>query len=330
MTADDVVAALEGLRCLVRDPQTELYAFRVDLPFCKEYVEKWQAKKYVKLDPRFLTWTPYVMGRGNATNFELGPALNAIAPREDEEEPKLTEPAITVLPNGETSVVYAAATANGEVKDGGATNGVPTVLQSTEAHDDMVKPAAEQNVELQPSIEGVREMSVVNEVTSNMDKDLPEGKWMSLYKAIPPTRFQVFPPISRKVERPRAAVVRIPVAQPVALPRPKPKRPAGPRRSAPAKKQKGKSSTTRVRKAGGTGRGPGRWPKGTKKSDYGNADSGPGLPPAWIAARLAAQTSKGSGGESNVTPDSKDTAAAKIDGKAEDTVQVLTPIVKEV
>ncbi|KAH8837444.1 hypothetical protein MCOR27_004681 [Pyricularia oryzae] len=330
MTADDVVAALEGLRCLVRDPQTELYAFRVDLPFCKEYVEKWQAKKYVKLDPRFLTWTPYVMGRGNATNFELGPALNAIAPREDEEEPKLTEPAITVLPNGETSVVYAAATANGEVKDGGATNGVPTVLQSTEAHDDMVKPAAEQNVELQPSIEGVREMSVVNEVTSNMDKDLPEGKWMSLYKAIPPTRFQVFPPISRKVERPRAAVVRIPVAQPVALPRPKPKRPAGPRRSAPAKKQKGKSSTTRVRKAGGTGRGPGRWPKGTKKSDYGNADSGPGLPPAWIAARLAAQTSKGSGGEANVTPDSKDTAAAKIDGKAEDTVQVLTPIVKEV
>ncbi len=30
------------------------------------------------------------MGRGNATNFELGPALTAIAPREEEEEQKPT------------------------------------------------------------------------------------------------------------------------------------------------------------------------------------------------------------------------------------------------
>src|SRR5690606_13506228 len=36
MTADDVISALEGLRCLVRDPQTGLYAFRVDLNFCRE------------------------------------------------------------------------------------------------------------------------------------------------------------------------------------------------------------------------------------------------------------------------------------------------------
>ncbi|CAN8101099.1 unnamed protein product [Discula destructiva] len=34
----------------------------------------------------------------------------------------------------------------------------------------------------------------------------------------------------------------------------------------------------------GTGRGPRRWPKGTKKSDYGNANSGPGLPPSWKEA----------------------------------------------
>ncbi|KFY46250.1 hypothetical protein V495_02587, partial [Pseudogymnoascus sp. VKM F-4514 (FW-929)] len=39
-----------------------------------------------------------------------------------------------------------------------------------------------------------------------------------------------------------------------------------------------KASRSR-RSTGGTGRGPGRWPKGTKKSDFGNADSGPGLPP---------------------------------------------------
>ncbi|KAJ4293924.1 Histone acetyltransferase [Collariella sp. IMI 366227] len=100
MTPDDVISALEGLRCLVRDPQTQLYAFRVDLQYCREYVGKWEAKKYVQLNPKALTWTPYVMGRSNATNFELGPALNAIAPREEEEDFKPVVPAEEPLVNG--------------------------------------------------------------------------------------------------------------------------------------------------------------------------------------------------------------------------------------
>lgn len=328
MTADDVVAALEGLRCLVRDPQSELYAFRVDLPFCREYVEKWQAKKYVKLDPRYLTWTPYVMGRGNATNFELGPALNAIAPREDDEEPKPTDPAIMTLPNGETSIVYAAAIANGVATEGCGANPEPTVLQSTEGDDNVAKVPAVPIIQLQPAVEGDKEVNDGKENVQNVEKEPHERHWMYLYKAIPQTRFQVFPPISRRVERPRATVIRMPIAQPVTLPRPKPKRPPGPRRSAPAKKPK--SSGTRVRKAGGTGRGPGRWPKGTKKSDYGNADSGPGLPPAWIAAKVAAESNKKGGGEGqNIPANGIETAtSATVDGQAEDTVQVQTPAVK--
>lgn len=46
----------------------------------------------------------------------------------------------------------------------------------------------------------------------------------------------------------------------------------------PAPFPRPKSSATGRRRSA-TGRGPGRWPKGTKKTDFGNADSGPGLPP---------------------------------------------------
>lgn len=117
MTADDVISALEGLRCLVRDPQTGLYAFRVDLPYCREYVAKWEAKKYVKLNPEALTWTPYVMGRGNATNFELAPALTAIAPRDEDEETKPADSLIAKLVNGDGEPA-AVELVNGDVGEG--------------------------------------------------------------------------------------------------------------------------------------------------------------------------------------------------------------------
>ncbi|KAL8388812.1 hypothetical protein RB595_008949 [Gaeumannomyces hyphopodioides] len=42
-------------------------------------------------------------------------------------------------------------------------------------------------------------------------------------------------------------------------------------------------------KGGGTGRGPGRWPKGTKASDYGGGTSAPSLPPPEVTARIKAR-----------------------------------------
>ncbi|KAL8371101.1 hypothetical protein RB595_001113 [Gaeumannomyces hyphopodioides] len=339
LTPDDVIAALEGLRCLVRDPQTELYAFRVDLAYCREYLEKWEAKKYVKLDPQYLTWTPYVMGRSNASNFELGPALNAIAPREEEDEPKPTDPAISILPNGEASVVFAV-TATDDVAHNSRPQAEGVVLESTEPSDIADRAAAAAaatagadglaNAEAQ----GETAATEVNGVTDAVPDTGPtEPKWVAAYKSVPVTRFQVYPPISRRVERPRPVIRAPPIAQPVTLPRPKPRRPPASRRPT-ASSSKPKSSTTRVRKTGGTGRGPGRWPKGTKKSDYGNADSGPGLPPAWIAARIAAeQAKKGPTEEAKATSKAKATGEAiGADGserEAEDTVQVQTPTVKD-
>lgn len=337
LTPDDVIAALEGLRCLVRDPQTELYAFRVDLAYCREYLEKWEAKKYVKLNPQYLTWTPYVMGRSNASNFELGPALNAIAPRDEEDEPKQTDPAISILPNGDASVVFAAA-----ATDGVGHNPRPepegVVLESTEPSDiaDRALGPATTGADGQTTGEAEIETAATggNGVAdAAADTGPAETKWADAYKSVPVTRFQVYPPLSRRVERPRPVIRAPPIAQPVTLPRPKPRRPPASRKST-ASTSKPKSSTTRVRKTGGTGRGPGRWPKGTKKSDYGNADSGPGLPPAWIAARIAAEQAKKAAAE-EAKAASKATAAGETAGAngsepgVEDTVQVQTPMVKD-
>lgn len=308
MTADDVISALEGLRCLVRDPQTQMYAFRVDHEFCKQYVAKWESKNYVQLDPSALTWTPYVMGRSNATNFELAPAMHAIAPREEDEEQKVTETVVAkIVENGEAGQVPMEV----DVSDIGleASADAPSpILESTEpneigGHDGSNDVATVE--ECQPG-EGV-ERSTDNEVVTDNrepavleaskgqykaepEEEDKENTWMSAYKDIPPTRFTVFPPIhgGRRVPASRPpATPRPPVSRTASASRPKARRSAG-RRSTGLK---ARSSASRSRKPGGTGRGPGRWPKGTKKSDYGNADSGPGLPPAWLEQRrLAALT----------------------------------------
>ena len=262
MTADDVISALEGLRCLVRDPQTGLYAFRVDLSFCREYVAKWEAKNYVKLNPAGLTWTPYVMGRNSALNFELGPAISAIAPREEDGEPQgvevLADAAVsTELPNGHSEV---------KAEPGEMVNGAS---DDKENHND-------EEVDKDKGGSEARERS---RSVSHVEED-----WEAPYKDVPPSRFEVFPPVigGRRVERPRTSVPRTPSVAPAAS---SPRRPPS---ASASNSSRRRSSTARPRssnsrrKSGGTGRGPGRWPKGTKKSDYGNADSGPGLPPAWL------------------------------------------------
>lgn len=86
MTPDDIIATLEALRFLVRDPVTRTYALRLDYDYMKEYVDKQEKKAHIKLDPERLCWTPYVMGR--PTNlFTLGEEaaapLQTVAPRED-------------------------------------------------------------------------------------------------------------------------------------------------------------------------------------------------------------------------------------------------------
>ena len=107
MTADDIVSALEGLRALVRDPVTGTYALRLDYNYFREYIEKWEAKKYVWLNPDGLLWTPYIMGRSNLAHLEHAPPLATIAPRDGEDEDDLEPGGVGdpsgAAPNGDLS-----------------------------------------------------------------------------------------------------------------------------------------------------------------------------------------------------------------------------------
>lgn len=342
LTSDDVISALEGLRCLVRDPQTQLYAFRVDIDYCKQYVAKWEAKNYVQLTESALTWTPYVMGRSNATNFEIGPGIHAIAPRDDEDEQKAVEAVVEdILQNGEHAQIAVPVKVNGVDHDAAKMDVDPTtILESTEPNektDDtpMAEDAAEDVANIatmdgaadaavpEKSAEAVTNTASVNGSGAGDQPSLPveeprEDEWTLPYHNVPPTRFVAYPPVNglkRLDNRIRAAAAQRPSVPRVAGPsRPKVRRSVGVRRSTTSKP---KNNSAR-RKAGGTGRGPGRWPKGTKKSDYGNADSGPGLPPAWVEKRLTSSQPEGSNGSKD--PDTvqvKRTDDEKTPGKSQ-------------
>ncbi|KAH6647450.1 hypothetical protein BKA67DRAFT_610183 [Truncatella angustata] len=297
MMPDDVISALEGLRCLVRDPQTKLYAFRVDLPFCREYVAKWEAKNYVKLNDKALTWTPYVMGRSNATNFELGPAITAIAPREEDEE---ENKAVQILAKSGIAAGDFAVPEESILKPIAPVES--TVLESTEPNDIVIDEPME---DIKPDDVDKENNHMQIEVRSHQSAAVSaateaEDDWHTAYINIPPVRFEVFPPVNPKRPNPSRinSTITRPVLQraPASAPRPRAKRrPTGTRKSA----SRPKASGTR-RKTGGTGRGPGRWPKGTKKSDYGNADSGPGLPPSWLQRKQAAAAAAAERGDAEI------------------------------
>lgn len=260
MTADDIISALEGLRALVRDPLTKTYAFRVDMEYCRQYVAKWEAKDYVQLKPEALAWTPYVMGRSNAVNFELGPPINTIAPREDDEA-KLEE--------GPNSLVKPV------------TNGLGDAAAHLEGTPGSRKGDVEAEEVAQKVPEDDKENATPGEEGDAEEDHQADGAdtWSLPYRNIPPSRFEVFPAVThgRRNDRPRVSRPSAPRTTSSAS---RPKRPSGSSRRTTMTRPKSSSSGSR-RKSGGTGRGPGRWPKGTKKADYGNADSGPGLPPGW-------------------------------------------------
>lgn len=304
MTPDDIISALEGLRALVRDPQSKLYAFRVDLEYCKQYVSKWEAKNYVQLKASALAWTPYVMGRSNAVNFELGPPINTIAPREDDEA-KLVE--------GPNSLVETAKDRTVHV------NGLDTTLLDEAENGHGIDDVEEKDVIVAAMVKSHEEDK---ENTSPIDEKMPDADevsldpeaWATPYQNVPASRFEVFPAVThgRRIDRPRVSRLALPRAP---SSNSRPKRPSGSRRSTTSRPKSSGSGSRR--KTGGTGRGPGRWPKGTKKADYGNADSGPGLPPGWLATSESSKP--GEGGE-DIKMEADD------DEPLQDEVQVSVPL----
>lgn len=276
MTADDVISALEGLRALVRDPQTKLYAFRVDLEYCRQYVAKWESKGYVQLKPEALTWTPYVMGRSNAVNFELGPPINTIAPREDDEA------RVDEGPNTVGAETDPRMNSNGQSRDSLEEEDDEAVLDSTDGNGKLEGDSAEPISSIEKVSSEDKENTLPDDAGEQGEAEDEAESWTLPYRNIPPSRFEVFPAVAgnRRADRARQSVSR-PALHRALSSGSRPKRSGGSSKRPKSSRPKSSGSSSR-RKTGGTGRGPGRWPKGTKKSDYGNADSGPGLPPGWL------------------------------------------------
>jgi histone acetyltransferase SAS3 len=278
LTPDDVISALDALGALIRDPVTGTYAFKLKTDYYREVIRHHEAKGYAKLNPKGLVWTPYIMGRGNASSFDHAPPLHAVEQREDDEDDDSSDQTKSNKRDFETFNGSTNGDTEGLAESMGNLTTKPSD-KSDSAEGSSLKPAILPNAILPPKKIGVTKKLAYFEAAAS----------------IPAIRFEVFPPaagarkgaISRpSVSRPSASGRSRPSAATTPT-RPKPMRPStsasgsSSRRSSAARP---KSSSSR-RKSGGTGRGPGRWPKGTTKKDFGNADSGPGLPPKLLKRR---------------------------------------------
>lgn len=226
MTADDIVAALEGLRALVRDPITKTYALRLDFAYFRQCIDGWESKGYVKLDPKALTWTPYIMGRSNLAQYDRAPALPTIAPREDEENEK-------AVPEEGVQQAVAAAKSAMEASILDQTNGNVTSSSSNEVPM-LVNGIGKDHMQDQVTTSNSLYMKLVVSATATSDPKLPSTPLASTpYKGtskpftpvpirtfsstpsqintiprisnedIPAVRYEVYPPIPGTVARRR-------------------------------------------------------------------------------------------------------------------------------
>lgn len=199
MTADDIVAALEGLRALVRDPITKSYALRLDYAYLKGCIDTWEAKGYVTLDPEALVWTPYIMGRSNLDHYDHAPALQTIAPREGEDE----DPAVAPE-EGVQQTLQAEAAA--KVEAGGKeipskVNGDAVQLNEQLMPDTpgLLDPSIGPSTAVSPAFSGSQFASRVTDTPARTNGTPVPAPTPS----IPATRYEVFPPIPGTVNRRR-------------------------------------------------------------------------------------------------------------------------------
>ncbi|CZS95434.1 related to histone acetyltransferase [Rhynchosporium agropyri] len=272
LTPDDMISALDAMGALIRDPVTGTYALKLKTDYYREVIRQHEAKGYAKLNSKGLVWTPYIMGRGNATALDHGPPLNTMAPRDDEDEDEVDD-GISAAKLSNTSKWNCESFTHGD-----ADAVTESLGKLTTESGELIRLG-----DLDTNGEGAQSRPKLN----------GNPKQVSYYEAsaaIPPTRFEVFPPVPvvRIRNTPRPSGSRSTPARNrsglSSSSRPKARsRPSGgsSRRSTAARPR---SSTSR-RKSGGTGRGPGRYPKGTSKADFDGADSGPGLPPKLLKQR---------------------------------------------
>lgn len=221
MTADDIVAALEGLRALVRDPITKAYALRLDYAYYKQCIKSWEAKGYVTIDPKALVWTPYLMGHSNLAHYDRAPPLPTVAPREGDEDDKQAQPGDSVQQIVATDSAAVATEvsdihpnkANGEldydVEDLPKVNGFPNAAPTHPAEETVVGKYQDLNSTIAPSAERPTLASqaatpIASKVLTSTPPLLANGTLTPLpLCSIPAVRYEVFPPIPGTASRRR-------------------------------------------------------------------------------------------------------------------------------
>ena len=193
MTADDIVAALEALRALVRDPITKTYALRLDSVYFKQCIEAWEEKKYVKLNADALTWTPYIMGRANLAHYDRAPPLATIAPREGEEE--------EISPEEGVEQQIKEASDAGARADGTVIDKAPDtsdILNETYT----ARPASKLITYPLPPTPALTQISLEKHTTNGILAPSQPSPPLAA-STIPPTRYEVFPPVPGTISRRR-------------------------------------------------------------------------------------------------------------------------------
>lgn len=271
LTPDDVISALDALGSMVRDSTTGTYAFKLRTQYYKEVIHQHESKNYARLNPKGLVWTPYVMGRGNASSFDHAPPLHNVSQREEEEDEESVGQ-VSQVNGSQREFVNLDGTTNGDTESLAESLGNLSTKPDT-----------------QVMAEGANSRS---SSTHNQNGNSNKPSYFDAAASIPAIRFSVFPPPPGTRKTPAAP--RPSASRPSGRSRPSlgggtPSRPKPRNRTSVASSRR--SSVTRPvatphragshkkKTPGGTGRGPGRWPRGTSKADFGNADSGPGLPP---------------------------------------------------
>ena len=215
MTADDIIAALEGLRALVRDPVTKTYALRLDYDYFEQCIEEWEAKRYVTINPQALVWTPYIMGRSNRAHYETAPPLPTVAPREDEAEDKKAMPEEGVQQAAKANALEAkklageaseSAIVDGEVTQPNINGNASDSSKHSDSQDmDDIDPAVAQ---LEGSTPTIRQTSFSTPVKAPSDlpprsNGITNTLSSQITPSIPPIRYEVFPPIPGTAARRR-------------------------------------------------------------------------------------------------------------------------------
>ena len=215
MTADDIVAALEGLRALVRDPVTKTYALRLDYDYFNQCIEEWESKQYITLDPQALVWTPYIMGRSNLAHYETAPPLPTVAPREDEENDKRIAPEEGVQ---QTAKANALAAQENRGKGNVMVDGDDTQIKVNGDAIDLSHPSkqflSKDTDKIDPALSQLRASTSNLSASSNTPTKPPNPSpsrvnGISYTSAphntpsIPPVRYEVFPPIPGTTSRRR-------------------------------------------------------------------------------------------------------------------------------